>query len=243
VKPRAFLRYARLLPAVMLATGTLLALKVASVTSDARAQAGSTTPAVQQPSASTTPIVSHGDDEDAGTSSASEVDVLSSLAKRRAELDARSADLDMRANLIAAAEKRVDAKIATLKDLQTQIAALMNQRDTEQAKQIANLVKVYSDMKPRDAAHIFNTLSDDVLVPVATGMKADALAPVMAQMEPEAAQKLTVHLAGRLKLPATPAPVTAQATQAPASPAPQTATAAATPAPAAANPAPTPSGG
>jgi hypothetical protein len=66
---------------------------------------------------------------------------------------------------------------------------------------------------------------------------------VMAQMEPEAAQKLTVHLAGRLKLPATPAPVTAQATQAPASPAPQTATAAATPAPAAANPAPTPSGG
>jgi flagellar motility protein MotE (MotC chaperone) len=219
VKPRIVLKYARLLPAVMVASAVLLALKIAGVADIARAQTGGATPTVQQ---TTTPVVTHGGGaDDAESSSSAEVDVLTSLAKRRTELDARSADLDMRENLIAAAEKRVDAKIATLKDLQTQLATLMGQHDTEAAKQIANLVKVYSDMKPRDAAQIFNTLSEDVLVPVANGMKPDALAPVMAQMQPEAAQRLTVRLANRLKLPATAA--AASATLPATTPAPQAA--------------------
>ncbi len=233
MNPRIVLKYARLLPAVMVVGAVLLALKIAGVADIARAQTGGAAPTVQQ---TTTPVVTHGDSgDDAESSSSAEVDVLTSLAKRRSELDSRSADLDMRENLIAAAEKRVDAKIATLKDLQTQLATLMGQRDTEAAKQIANLVKVYSDMKPRDAAQIFNTLSDDVLVPVANGMKPDALAPVMAQMQPEAAQRLTVRLANRLKLPAT----AASASAAPPAPAPQVAnTTPVTPSAAPAAPAP-----
>jgi flagellar motility protein MotE (MotC chaperone) len=228
LNPRAAFKYARLLPAVMAVSATLLALKIAGVADIARAQTAQA-PNTQQASlaAPAAPIVSRNKDgDDAESSSAAEVDVLTSLSKRRNELDARGADLDMRENLIAAAEKRVDAKIATLKDLQTQIATLMGQRDTEQAKQIANLVKVYSDMKPRDAAQIFNTLSEEVLVPVANGMKPDALAPVMAQMQPEAAQRLTIRLANRLKLPATaaasaaPAPQAANTTPAPTSIAP-----------------------
>jgi hypothetical protein len=51
------------------------------------------------------------------------VDVLTSLSKRRAELDARERDVEMRENLIKAAEDRVDSKIADLKQLQTQIQA------------------------------------------------------------------------------------------------------------------------
>ena len=35
-------------------------------------------------------------------------------------------------------------------------------------------------MKPKDAARIFDTLPDDVLVPVAQEMKSDILAPILA---------------------------------------------------------------
>ena len=79
--------------------------------------------------------------------------------------------------------------------MQAQIAALLAQRDAAQEKQIASLVKTYSAMKPKDAPRIFDTLNDEVLVPVAQEMKSDALAPVLAAMNPEAAQKLTVKLA------------------------------------------------
>ena len=67
----------------------------------------------------------------------SEVDVLTSLSKRRGELDAREAKIQIQANILAATEARVDAKIAQLKSLQTQITALLAQRDAAQEKQIA----------------------------------------------------------------------------------------------------------
>ncbi len=88
--------------------------------------------------------------------------------RRRKELDAREAVLNTQANMIAAAEQRVDAKIAQLKTLQTQIATLLGQRDEAQKAQIAALVKTYSDHEGRRMPRrIFNTLPDDVLVPVA----------------------------------------------------------------------------
>src|SRR6201999_2571615 len=154
-------------------------------------------------------------DDDATGGSAGEADVLTSLTKRRAELDARERALTMRENLLNASEGRVDQKIAALKDLQTQIQTLLGQRDAKQEAQIASLVKTYSAMKPKDAARIFNALNDDVLLPVAKGMKSDVLAPVLAAMNPDAAQKLTVKLAALVKLPesavtnACPPPVTA----------------------------------
>jgi flagellar motility protein MotE (MotC chaperone) len=165
---------------------------------------------------------------DGGTSaSAAEVDVLTNLTRRRAELDARERALNMRENLLTAGEGRVDQKIAALKSLQSQIQALLTQRDAAQDKQIASLVKTYSAMKPKDAARIFNSLADDVLLPVAKGMKSDVLAPVMAAMNPDAAQKLTVKLAALLKLPEMPmsadchpmATMTPAAEPAPAAPA------------------------
>ena len=103
--------------------------------------------------------------------------------------------------MIAAAEQRVDAKIAQLKQLQAQITQLLGQRDEAQKAQVTALVKTYSTMKPKDAARIFNDLPDDVLVPVAREMKSDQLALVLASMNAENAKSLTVKLANRLILP------------------------------------------
>ena len=221
------MRYFRLLPAVIALCLTLLVLKGTGIVREADAQ--SAPQLVAAASTDTAPATKDFAGDDADTGSAAEVDVLASLSKRRAELDDRARALDMRANVLAATEKRVDEKIATLKQLQTQVTTLIGQRDTAQEKQVTALVKTYSAMKPKDAARIFDGLSDDVLVPVAQEMKSDALAPVLAAMSPSAAQKLTVKLASKLNLPDTagPAPVAAAAA------APQTQTAAATPAPAA----------
>ena len=158
-------------------------------------------------------------------------------AQMRAKPKVSSPGSKMRENVLEATEKRVDAKIAALKLLQTQMTTLLGTRDAAQEKQVASLVKTYSSMKPKDAARIFDGLSEDVLIPVAQEMKSDALAPVLAAMSPAAAQKLTVKLASKLSLPETaaaappPAPAPLQ-TQAAATPAPAPLTAALqTPAP------------
>jgi flagellar motility protein MotE (MotC chaperone) len=200
---RTLTKKIRLLPAVMVAGTMLLGLKGFGLVHDASAQTQAAAKIASN--AATDGIAAPKDiaSDDSETASASEADVLTSLSKRRSELDARARDQAMREDVLAATEKRVDAKIAALKLLQTQMTTLLGQRDVAQEKQVASLVKTYSSMKPKDAARIFDGLSDDVLVPVAQAMKSDALAPVLAAMNPQNAQKLTVKLASRLSLPET----------------------------------------
>ncbi len=181
-------RFLRLLPSVVVLGAGLLVLKTTDIVHAAAAEAGEQVAAITGD-----PVPSNkdyaGDDDQAG--SASEVDVMNSLTKRRKELDAREGQLTIQSNMIAATEIRVDAKIAQLKQLQAQITALLGQRDDAQKAQIASLVKTYSTMKAKDSARIFNTLPDDVLVPVAQAMKSDVLALILANMASDKAQALT----------------------------------------------------
>jgi flagellar motility protein MotE (MotC chaperone) len=230
-------RFARLLPGVVAVGAAVFVLRAGDLVHNAYAQASHDVAALTNDPVPANKDFAGGEEDQ--VASASEVDVVNSLSKRRRELDVRDAQLTTQANMIAAAESRVDAKINQLKQLQAQITALMAQRDQAQQKQLDSLVKAYSTMKPKDAARIFNTLPDDVLVPVAHDMKSDILALVLANMNSDSAKALTVKLADRLTLPQTtpPAPVVpaadpASTAPAAATPAAQAAAKPATPAPA-----------
>ena len=226
-------RYLRLLPSVVVVGTALLVLKTSGLVHEAYAEA----PRQKSAPLTNDPVPTNADyaGADDEVASASEVNVVNALAQRRKELDARNATLNIQANMIAAAEQRVDAKIGQLKQLQAQINTLLVQRDDAQKAQIASLVKTYSTMKPVDAARIFNNLPEDVLLPVAQSMKSDVLALVMAKMSSDAAQKLTIKLADRLTLPQAIAPLAAPVVPVAAAPPPApapTQAAAAQPAPA-----------
>jgi flagellar motility protein MotE (MotC chaperone) len=143
-----------------------------------------------------------------GVSSA-EMDVLTSLADRRDALEQRQRELELRANVIAATEKRVDDKIVQLKGLQARIESLLGQRDAKELEQLDGLVKIYTAMKPKDAARIFAALDDNVRIGVAGRMKPDTMAGIMAALPADVAQKVSLALAQRYKMPAdASAPVT-----------------------------------
>lgn len=196
----------RPLPAVILVGAVLLGVKGNGLIHAALAENSAPSLIVEDTSPLPADITAENE-----TASSGESDVMGALGKRRLELDAREAELNERANIVAAAEKRVDGKIETLKTLQKQIEVLLGQRDEAEQKQLASLVKTYSSMKPKDAARIFNTLDDEVLIPVAAMMKSDVLGQVMASMNADAAQKLTVALANRLKAPQLAAPAAPEA--------------------------------
>ena len=219
-------RLTRLLPSVVALGAVVFALKTTDLVRTAYAEAGhEKTAALTHDPVPSNKDYAGGDDDQ--VASASEVDVVNSLSRRRRELDARDSQLAIQDNMINAAEARVDSKIAQLKQLQAQITASLVQHDDAQKAQIASLVKTYSTMKAKDAARIFNSLPDSVLVPVAHDMKSDILALVMANMNSDSAKDLTVKLANKLALPQT---ADALAPVAPAAPAPVAQTAAAAPA-------------
>lgn len=127
--------------------------------------------------------------------SKSERTVLQSLAERREELDARAKELDTRERLLAAAEKRVEDRVAELKAIEAKINERIGAEDKANEERLTGLVSMYETMKPKDAARIFERLDMGVLIDVVTRMQPRKMAAVLAAMDPVVAQDLTVELA------------------------------------------------
>jgi flagellar motility protein MotE (MotC chaperone) len=130
-------------------------------------------------------------------SSAAERAILERLQERRQELDKRSRELDIREGLIAEAEKRVDSKLAQIKEGQAQLAVAEQKKDEAEAARFKGLVTMYQTMKPRDAAKIFDHLEVNVLIEVASQINPRNMSEILAQMSAERAELLTVELAKR----------------------------------------------
>lgn len=136
--------------------------------------------------------------KEAGLSPA-ELQVLQSLGDRRGQLDQREQNLDVQVQLIAAAEAKLDSRIKEMSDLKADVANLLTQADQQQDAETARLIRVYEDMKPKDAAGRITLMDDSVRLPLAAKMKERPLAAILAQMPAEDAKALTEKLASRVK--------------------------------------------
>lgn len=134
--------------------------------------------------------------------STAERGILERLQERRQELDARARELDVRENLLKAAEKRVEARVTELKEMETRINAATQQKEEIEASRLKSLVTMYENMKPKDAAKIFDRLDLRVLIDVSSQINPRKMSDILAQMLPDTAERLTVELANRANPPA-----------------------------------------
>jgi flagellar motility protein MotE (MotC chaperone) len=133
--------------------------------------------------------------------SQSEVEVLQDLQARRQALDLRANSLETQDDVMTAAAERLDQRIAELHRLQDTVNGLLGQLDQAQEQRVAGLVDVYSRMRAKDAAHVFDGLDDTTLVQVAGRMRNQNLAEIMGNMQPDRARHLTQMLADRARPP------------------------------------------
>lgn len=127
--------------------------------------------------------------------SPSERAVLESLRQRREDLEEQERALMMRENLLRAAEQRIDDKLADLKAIEKRIQASISEKEDADDARFADLVSMYESMKAKAAAEIFNRLDVNVAVGVARRMNPEALADILARMDPAVAERVTVELA------------------------------------------------
>lgn len=119
------------------------------------------------------------------------------LSERRRLLDERTKELEMRENLLKAAEKRLEDRLEEMKRIETRVGASSQNREEEKNASIKSIVTMYESMKPKDAARIFDKLDMEVMIEVVTRMNPKKMADVLAEMQSETAQRLTVELARR----------------------------------------------
>lgn len=121
--------------------------------------------------------------------------VLESLSDRRRDLDSRERKFDLREQLLKATEDRINEKIRSLEEAETRIKTLEDQKKKKQEEKLKDVVLMYESMRAKDAARIFSRLDMNILVRVASQMKPRKMADVMAEMEADAAERLTIALA------------------------------------------------
>jgi|CXWL01.1.fsa_nt_gi flagellar motility protein MotE (MotC chaperone) len=202
----------RLIPAVMVTVAAVLGLKAVAMAegvAETVAEAGHDQPAASgeghgeqaaAPLANTAQCTAPSLADMAGLSQA-EVQVLQALGTRRAELDARGEAMETQDGLMLAAEQRLSERLAELRALETHVNDLLGQLDEAQEARLRSLVDVYTRMRAKDAAAVFDGLEDDVLVQVASRMREANLAEVMGRMDPNRARALTRMLADRARPP------------------------------------------
>ncbi|MGJ8531599.1 MAG: MotE family protein [Alphaproteobacteria bacterium] len=124
-----------------------------------------------------------------------ELSILESLRNRRKVLMQREEELQLRENLIEAAEGRLESRIGQLEALEQRLQAATEAELGARKEELRGLVTMYETMKPKEAARIFDRLQMDVLIDVVLAMNPRKMASVLASMNPEAAQRLTIEMA------------------------------------------------
>ena len=134
------------------------------------------------------------------TTSAGERALLERLQERRQELDSRARELDLRESMLKAAEKKLETQTAVEQaggggGAKTGPMAQRKEKEEAENARFKGVVTMYETMKPKEAAKIFDRLDIRVLLDVASQIKPQIMAAILAQMSPEAAERLTVELA------------------------------------------------
>ncbi len=200
---RSFSWHKRLLPLTMTVMALLFTEKAVGLAREATARspaqvvadvkpvpAAAAQPALPRPSVPSVPPAAAP-----SAASSAELQLLQDLRKRRQALDERERQLDQKADLVQAAELRLQARLDELTALQTRLEQVEDDRRKRNAANWSGLVKTYEDMKPRDAAGIFNVLDMNVLLEVLDRMEERKAAAVLAAMLPERARLATQMLA------------------------------------------------
>jgi flagellar motility protein MotE (MotC chaperone) len=122
--------------------------------------------------------------------------LLERLGERRVLMEEREQDLRVREQLLAAAERRLEERLAELEALEARVTAVADAEEERENEEIARLVQVYSAMRAKDAAAIFDLLDLPILMQVANAMNPRKMADILGEMNTESARRLTIALAG-----------------------------------------------
>ena len=134
--------------------------------------------------------------------SADELDHLTKLNDRKKELDAREEELNRQEVELQAQKVELDKRLKELEDMRGKISSILEDRVKADDQKVDTLVQMYSNMKAPQAAKVFETMDEDLVVEILGRMKKKNAADIMNLLKPEKAQTISEKYAGYKRTPA-----------------------------------------
>jgi hypothetical protein len=133
-----------------------------------------------------------------------DVRLLRAMDERSRQLDAWSSDLAARARMLEVIEARASEQVQALRAERSALETTLARVDREAEAEIARLVKIYENMKPKEAARIFEAMPAEVAAGFVGRMSEQKSALVMGNLNAKHAYAITVALANSRVPPAEP---------------------------------------
>lgn len=129
-------------------------------------------------------------------------DFVRDFKERKKALDQKEEELKAWEAEIQAQKSELDTKIAEVQKIRNDISAQLEERVKADQAKIDTLVQVYSQMKPSQAAKVFESLDEDLAVDILSKMKKKNAADILNLLKTDKAQVLSEKYAGYIRKPA-----------------------------------------
>lgn len=108
-----------------------------------------------------------------------------------AEYRLKEETLSLREIELKTLEGEVDKKLAELRELKTELQALVGQKDNLQGKRLLDLGKMYEKMDAAQAAELIIELDEGLAVDILARMKSKSVGRILNNIEPDKAARLS----------------------------------------------------
>ncbi|MDZ4662085.1 MAG: hypothetical protein SGJ18_10765 [Pseudomonadota bacterium] len=125
-----------------------------------------------------------------------EVRVFSNLQKRKNELDQREIELAKLDEELQKQKLELDEKLKELEKVRQGVASVLKERISVDSEKLDRLVDFYSNMKPQNAAKIFEEVDESLAVEILGRLKKKNAAEIMNLVKPDKAQRLSEKYTG-----------------------------------------------
>lgn len=123
-------------------------------------------------------------------------DYIYKLSERKKVLDQREEELNKKAAEIEAQKVVIEGKLKELEEYRGKISAMLQDRIKADDSKVETLVQVYTNMKPGQAAKIFETMDEDLVIDILSRMKKKSAAEILNLIKTEKAQAFAEKFAG-----------------------------------------------
>ena len=128
--------------------------------------------------------------------------MIETIENKNRELKKREEELSIKEVRLEALEAKVRKDLEKIEKSISESKEQMGLQDEKTKKNVAALIKVYSSMKPEEAANLVEAIDEGLALKIVSGMKSKIAGQVLSKLDVQVAKRISEKLAGKSKKPA-----------------------------------------
>ncbi len=123
--------------------------------------------------------------------------MIETIEKKNRELKRREEELRIKELRIKAIEAKVSKDLEKIEKGLSESKQQLGIQNEKTKENVEALIKVYSSMKPEEAATLIEAIDDDLALKIVSGMKSKIAGKVLSQLDVKVAKRISETLAGK----------------------------------------------